>query len=161
MSIFNAEKFSFDACTETLFSLHAEVYIPKPHKFSSELPLISSMGELAELTVKIDELLPQFSDFINQFNNIIMSYSMNVIIDASGNMTLDAPTTMSEIDSPNVSKRIGILDRLIITRGQEIDQLLQKGLSIEADLKKENVNYTSQILDKVNEFKRLNSSYKQ
>nr|QDD68320.1 hypothetical protein [Ilyonectria sp.] len=174
MYIFNTEKFSFDACTETLSSLlwHAalifpvlhrkniEVAIPKPHKFT-ELPLRSSISELAELTAKINELLPQFSDFISQFNNIIISNSINVIIDTSGNMTLDAPITMSDLDAQNITKRIGIIDRLIITRGQEIDQLLQKGLSIEADLKKENVNYTSQILDKVNEFKRLNSSYKQ
>jgi hypothetical protein len=161
MSLFNTEKFSFYACTKTLFSLQADVYIPKPHKFSAELPLRSSISELAELTVKINELLPQFSDFISQFNNLIISNSINVIIDTSGNMTLDVPITMSDIDAQNIGKRIGIIDRLIITRGQEIDQLLQKGLSIEADLKKENLNYTSQILDKVNEFKRLNSSYKQ
>lgn len=160
MYIFNTEKFSFDACTETLFSLHAEVTIPKPHGFS-ELPLISSISELAEVTAKINELLPQFSDFISQFHNIIISNSMNVIIEANGNMSLDAPTTMSDADAENIAKRIGIVDRLIITRGMEIDELLQKGLSIEADLKKENVNYTSQILDKVNEFKRLQSSYKQ
>ena len=48
----------------------------------------------------------------------------------------------------------------ITTRGQEINELLQKGLEIEGKLKKENVNYTSQILDKVNEFNRLNASYK-
>lgn len=142
-----------------LLHFYKDIDIPKPHAFAS-IPLQSTMVELTEVTLKINELLPQLSDFIDQFNNIILSNNINVITDTSGNMSLDVPGTMSDTQAEKISKRISIIDRLITTRGQEINDLLQKGLGIEAELKKDNVNYTSQILDKVNEFNRLNASYK-
>ncbi len=133
--------------------------IPSPHAFVS-LPLQSTMGEFTEVMLKINELLPQFSDFISQFNNMVLTNNINVITDASGNMSLDVPGTMSDTDAETIGKRINIIDRLITLRAQEINDLLQKGLSLNAQLKKDDVNYTSEILDKVNEFKRLNASYK-
>lgn len=133
--------------------------IPRPHAFV-DLPLKSTMVELTEITLKINELLPQLSDFIGQFHNIILTNNINVITDVGGNMSLDVPGNMSDTDAEKFSRRISIIDRLITTRGQEINDLLQKGLEIEGKLKKENLNYTSQILDKVNEFNRLNASYK-
>lgn len=144
---------------DILLPIFKDIDIPKPHAFVDP-PLRSSIAELTDITLKVSELLPQLSDFITQFNHIILNNSINVITEVSGNMCLDVPDTMSDADADRISKRIGILDRLITTRGQEIDDLLQKGLGIEAKLKKDNVNYTSSILDKVNEFKRLNASYK-
>ena len=133
--------------------LYKDIHIPRPHVFA-DLPLKSMAApvELSEITLKINELLPQLSDFISQFHNIILTNNINVITDGGGNM--------SDTDAEKFSRRISIIDRLITTRGQEINDLLQKGLEIEGKLKKENVNYTSQILDKVNEFNRLNASYK-
>src|SRR6478735_4621641 len=96
---------------------YKDIDIPRPHVFA-DLPLKSTVSpvELTDITLKINELLPQLSDFISQFHSIILTNNIN--------------------------------------------DLLQKGLEIEGKLKKENVNYTSQILDKVNEFNRLNASYK-
>ncbi|MCW5971714.1 MAG: hypothetical protein KIT57_24710 [Blastocatellales bacterium] len=131
--------------------------IPKPHVFVS-LPLKSTI-ELTEITIKVSELLPQLSGFINQFNEVVITTNVNVVTDAVGNMSLDVPVTMSELEVERITKRIGILDRLITTRGQEINELLQKGINIETKLKAENPKYTSQILDQINEFKRLNASY--
>ena len=139
---------------------YKDIAIPKPHAFVN-LPLQSALvGELTEITTKINELLPQLSEFIGQFNHVVSTTNINVITDSSGNMSIDVPVTMSDIEAEKISKRINIIDRVITTRGQEIDDLLQKGLNLETKLKRENPNYTSQILDKVNEFKRLNSSYK-
>lgn len=133
--------------------------IPKPHKFI-DLPLKSTMGELTEISLQIDKLLPQLSDFIDQFNNLVLTTNINVITDTSGNMSIDVPGNMLDSEAEKISKRINILDRLITTRGQEVNDLLQKGLSVESKIRTQNSNYTSQILDKVNEFKRLNASYK-
>ena len=140
---------------------YKDIDIPRPHVFA-DLPLKSTVSpvELTDITLKINELLPQLSDFISQFHSIILTNNINVITDAAGNMSLDVPGNMSDTDAEKFSRRISIIDRLITTRGQEINDLLQKGLEIEGKLKKENVNYTSQILDKVNEFNRLNASYK-
>ena len=139
----------------TMFSYKA----PNPHAFVN-INLQSTMGELTEVISKVNELLPQLSGFIDQFNNTVLTTNINVITDVTGNMDIDVPASMSDIEANNISKRIGILDRLISTRGQEIDSLLHKGLEIESKLKEQNPNYTSQIIDKVNEFKKLNTSYK-
>lgn len=104
--------------------------------------------------------MPQLSDFISQFNNIVVTNNVNVITDAAGNMSLDVPNTMSDADLERISQRIGIIDRLITTRGIEIDELLQKSLKIEAKLKQQDPTFSSQILEKVNEFKKLNACYK-
>jgi predicted component of type VI protein secretion system len=116
--------------------------------------------ELTEVAMKINELLPQLSDFIGQFNNVVSTTNINVITDTSGNMSIDVPVTMSDIEAEKISKRINIIDRLITLRGQEINDLLQKGLNLETKLKSQNPNYTSQILAKVDEFNLLNSAYK-
>ena len=138
---------------------YINIDIPKPYAFAS-LPLKSTMAELTEVTLKINELLPQLSDFIDQFNHLVCTTNINVISDASGNMSIDVPGAMSDIEAEKISKRISIIDRLITARGEQINDLLQKGLSIETKLKSQNGNYTSQLLDKINEFKRLNTSYK-
>lgn len=124
------------------------------------LPLKSTTVELTEITMKINELLPQLSNFIDQFNSLVLSTNINVITDTKGNMAIDVPSSMSENEGEKFGKRIGIIDRLITRRDQEVNNLLQKGLEIESKLKEQNPNYTSQILDKVNEFKRLKASYR-
>lgn len=139
--------------------LYINIDIPKAHSFLN-LPLKSTMAELTEVSLKINELLPQLSDFIDQFNHLVCTTNINVISDVSGNMSIDVPRTMSDAEGEKISKRISIIDRLITTRGEQINDLLQKGLSIETKLKSQNSNYTSQLLDKINEFKRLNASYK-
>jgi hypothetical protein len=75
-------------------------------------------------------------------------------------MSVDVPSNMPNIEAERISTRIGVIDRLITTRGQEINELLKKGLSIENNLKMENSNYVSQLSDKIAEFKRLNDLYK-
>lgn len=60
----------------------------------------------------------------------------------------------------NISTRINIIDRLITTRGQQINDLLQKGIETEKNLKMGDSNYVSQISEKLLEFNKLNASYK-
>jgi len=133
---------------------------PLPHQFVTKSLQSSLIIDLTEVIISINELMPQLSDFILQFNNIVRDNSINVITETNGNMSLDVPINMPDNQAEQLSKRIGLIDRLITTRGQEIDSLLQKGLEIEKKLKEQDSEFTSQILKKVNEFKRLNNSYK-
>lgn len=79
--------------------------------------------------------------------------------DSEGNMSIDVPNHLSEDAGNKISTRISIIDRLITTRGQEINELLYKGTLIENQMKVENPKYVSQLTDKIQEFKRLNRSY--
>jgi hypothetical protein len=122
-------------------------------KLESNIDLINIISE-------VNALLPQLSGFISQFNNIVAETNINVITDSSGDMSIDVPNTMSDVDADNISKRIGIVDRLINSQGSKISHLLEKGLSIEEKLRVDDPNYSSQLMDKVKELKRLNASYK-
>src|SRR6516165_9825066 len=97
-----------------------DICIPRPYKFIS-IPLRSVvMGKLTEIVSQINQLIPQLSDFINQFNNIIITKNINVITDSSGNLSIDIPFTMSDVEAEKISKKISI----ITIQSQEINNLL-------------------------------------
>lgn len=121
---------------------------------------LKSGFDLSEIVSEINTLLPQLSDFINQFNDMVNKSGISVVTDSSGNMSIDVPNNMPDSEANKISTRIGIIDRLITTRGQEIDELLQKGVDLEKDIKKNNPDYKSQLIKEIEFFKKLNDSYK-
>jgi hypothetical protein len=163
---YTVTKLNISACIASLANI---IYIcakvshipPKPHKFV-DLPLQSSMGveQLLEIVSEINALLPQFSGFIDEFNNVLLTNNINVVLDAQHHMALDVPKTMSRPNASYFSLRIGVIDNLILTRCGEIESLIEQGYNIENELKKKDSNYSSLILDKANEFKILKASYK-
>ena len=116
--------------------------------------------ELFNIISELNTLLPQLADFINQFHIIVNQSGINVVTDVLGNMSIDVPKDMPDSVADNIGKRIGIIDRLITTRGQQINELLQNGLTIENRVKMENTKYISQLSDKIAEFKKLNDSFR-
>lgn len=130
----------------------------RPHRFSNKL--LQSEPSILDIVGQISTLMPQLADFINQFNTTVNESGVNVVTDTAGNMSVSVPGSMTDEVANAISKKIGIIDRLINTREQEISDLLQKGTSIEDKLKMDNPKYVSQLTDKLKEFKQLNSSYK-
>jgi hypothetical protein len=118
------------------------------------------MEDLNTVIIEISRLLPQLGEFITQFNNLVSSSGVNVLSDAAGNMSVDIPTTMNNVDASQVVRRLGIIDRLINTHGTTINELLQQGLDMEKQIKTTDSNYTSRLTQQIQEFKALNSSYK-
>ena len=132
--------------------------IPKPYEFLSTN--LRSDLDITDIITQINTLLPQLNDFITQFNSLVVKSGVNVITDSAGNMSIDVPQSMSDLEANDIGKRISIIDRLITTHGSSINDLFKKGLSMEDKLKIDNPNYTSQLTEKILEFKRLNASYK-
>lgn len=130
--------------------------IPKPHSFVTE----TLHCDISQIITDIAALLPQFSDFINQFNHVLSEAGINVITDSTGNMSLEVPKGMPDSVAKNVSTRIGIIDRLIMVRGLEIDSLFEQANLAESKLKLEDPNYISQVTVKYEEYKKLKASYK-
>lgn len=130
----------------------------KPHTFTAGA-LHSEMG-ISEIVSEINTLLPQFANFIGQFNTTVTQSGVNVITDSMGSMSIDVPQNMPGDVANKISTRIGVIDRLITTKGQEISDLFQKGFNLEHKLKSENPKYESQLTQMMQEFKTLNSSYK-
>jgi hypothetical protein len=132
--------------------------IPKPYAFLTTK--LESNLELTNILVEINTLLPQLSNFLTQFNSVVIETGVNVVSDSVGNMAIDVPNAMPDVDANNVSKRLGIIDRLITSHGNNINDLFNKGLTIENKLQADNPKYTSQLTEKIEEFRRLNASYK-
>lgn len=105
-------------------------------------------------------MIPQLSNFIDQFNNLVTSTNINVVTDTAGNMSIDVPVSMSDVEAHNISKRLGIIDRLITTHQNNLNDLFQKGTEIEDKLLKENPNYIPKLKEQAAEFKKLNNLYK-
>lgn len=140
------------------FFYNYRVSVPKPYPFITQT--LQSGMDIPQIIMEVNTLLPQLSDFINQFNSVVSQTGISVFTDSTGNMSIDVPQNMTDSVANNLSSRIGIIDRLINTRGQEINSLLQEGIDLENNLKKDNPNYVPKLADKVAEFRRLNESYK-
>jgi hypothetical protein len=122
--------------------------------------LQSCSDNLPDILSSLNHMLPQLAGFIEQFNNVVREFDINVITDSVGNMSIDVPGNMSPSQANLVSTRIGIIDKLINSHGSSINDLFQKGLNIENKLKLTDSNYSSILTEKVTEFKSLNASYK-
>jgi hypothetical protein len=135
--------------------------VPKPYTFCILEKQSASLPELTELIAKVDNLLPQLAEFIAQFQTTITNTGLkiNVIIDASGSLSLDVPQSMPDAEAEQLSKKISIIDRLINTRSNEIENLLQEGFKLRDNLKEDNLEINSKILQQANEFKRLKNSF--
>lgn len=142
-------------CLKNLF-LGAQVITPMPYKYINT----TLNSDISSIISELSSLVPQFSSFISQFNEVITQTGISVVTDSAGNMSIDVPGNMSDTEAGNISKRIGVIDRLIATRTQEIEDLIKKGVNIENNLRNQNPNYVSQLSDKIAEFNRLKTSYK-
>ena len=131
--------------------------IPKPSKDS----IVLHCGlDIISIISEVNTLLPQITGFITQFNDLVANSGINVVTDSGGNMEIDVPQNMSDSDAENISKKIGIIDRLITHHGQKINDLLQKGICLENNLKANNPDYVPQLTTQIDKFKELNASYK-
>jgi hypothetical protein len=75
-------------------------------------------------------------------------------------MSMDVPSNMSDLTYNSLSNNLGIIDRLINSHGTSINELLQKASVMESQIKVSESNYTSQLIDQIEKFKELNTSYK-
>jgi len=115
--------------------------------------------ELNNILTNVDQLLPQFGNFILQFNTIVIENTINVINEADGSLTIEVPKEMPDSVSQTLSQKIRILDRLVMTRTGEIDSLLQKGLVIEDQIKEQNPEFISKIIPKITKFQEVAAKY--
>lgn len=147
----------FNSVNTSLIQLNLKSNYPNPHGFESVA--LHSDTAVLEVVTEVGKLLPQLANFIGQFDATVIKSGVNVITDTTGSMSIDVPNTMSDVDSNKISTRLGIIDRLINTRGQEINLLLQKGLQL-SKVPGENTEHVSQLQSQIKEFTRLNGLYK-
>jgi hypothetical protein len=124
------------------------------------LQTVSDSDSLNAIVTEINRILPQLSNFIEQFNTTASQNNVTVMTDVNGNMSMDVPLSMPEVTYKKISLRLGIIDSLITDRGNCINGLFQEGLKIEKGFIKADSNYTSKLIEQISKFEALNSSYK-
>ena len=134
------------------------ISIPKPHPLAAkpmqaDLDILGIVNELARL-------LPQLNDFVNQFNNQIVTYDINVITDTSGNLSIQVPDTVTEAKGKLISARVNLIDNLIHNHIDKTEDLLHKGITLEEKLIDKDPDYETKLTPYVSEFRKLKSSYK-
>lgn len=75
-------------------------------------------------------------------------------------MVIDAPAAMDNTLAQQLSRRVIELDRLINLRTSDVQTLLDKGSVLETQIKIEQPQFTSKILSRADEFKKIKSTYK-
>lgn len=115
--------------------------------------------DLTDVISEISKLLPELSNYIDRFHQTLLESGVNVANDVQGNLSIDAPSTMSTSQLEQVGKKISIIDRLINTHDCTLKDLFQKGALLEESLKKENSSFSSPLLEYVNKYKDIRNSY--
>lgn len=119
--------------------------------------------EILEINQIVDEtgrLLSQLSGFITNFNNILLNAGVNTCTTPGGDFYIDAPNNIPESELTKVSKKIGIVDRLIHEHHESISDLFKKGVGLESNIKKIDPSYASPLSDQMAKFKSISASYK-
>jgi len=116
--------------------------------------------DIFAIVTELGKLLPQLQGFINNWNDTITLYGINVITDGSNDLAIDVPSSMKEVDANLCAKKIKVLDSLIHDRLDTIKDLFQRGYKLELEIKSSNSKYVSVLTEKSLILKELNNSYK-
>lgn len=116
--------------------------------------------ELTLIVTELSKLLPQLQGFISNFNETITLYGINVVTEGSGQLNIDVPYNMTEVDVDKCVKKVGILDRLIHDRTYNIENIFKNGFEIESKIKKLNDKHISVLTEKSKILTELKNSYK-
>jgi len=132
---------------------------PKPHAFVS-LPLQSGLPELLGIISDINYWLPALEGLIEQFHTLVANSDINVITEANGDMSIEVPADMPKEEANYLRKRVGVIDRLINTKGSDIHTLFEQAEAEQTKLKALNTKDIPQISKQMQAFIDLNKSYK-
>lgn len=116
--------------------------------------------ELTLIVTELSKLLPQLQGFISNFNETITLYGINVVTEGSGQLNIDVPYNMTEVDVDKCVKKVEILDRLIHDRTYNIENIFKNGFEIESKIKKLNDKHISVLTEKSKILTELKNSYK-
>lgn len=146
-------------------SSYSSVDTSVSHAFlsSTNSPILYSGNDIAELSniiLTLGSYLSEFSTFINKFDSTVVENSINVISDSDGNLSIEAPSNMSDDVAKKVATKINIIDSLITKRKCDISDLIQKGLALQNKINIVDPLYKSEILNQITEFEKLKGFYK-
>lgn len=140
---------------------HAFLTLSKPNRNILKSGFILSDTEaLSTIILSIGSHMAELTTFIHKFDTTVVENGINVVTDSSGNLSIDAPSSMTDEVANKVATKINIIDSLINKRQSDISDLIQKGLALHDKINSVDPSHKSKILNLITEFEKLKSSYK-
>ena len=137
-----------------------DITLPKPHPLTNK-PLQAGLdGDILGIVNELSRVLPQLNDFINQFDNQVITNNINVITDSSGNLSFQVPDTITEAKSKLITARMNLLDNLIHNHLDKTEGLIHKGICIEERIIDKDPEYETKLTTHISDFRKLRSSYR-
>src|ERR1700750_678151 len=112
---------------------------------------------ITDIISEINRLIPQLQGFINSYTQYITSNEITVIVE-NNNLSIEINNVSDEIAQEHLN-RIQVLDRLINNHIDNINQLLERGSTIEETLHNQDNNYIYKLTELKNRFLQLKASY--
>jgi NADH-ubiquinone oxidoreductase chain 5 len=112
---------------------------------------------ITDIVSEINRLIPQLQGFINSYTQYITSNEITVIVE-NNNLSIEINNVSNEIAQEHLT-RIQVLDRLINNHIDNINQLLERGSTIEEALHNQDNNYIYQLTELKNRFLQLKATY--
>lgn len=135
------------------------IYITK-HMENTLQTFTTDMQNYLLIINDLDGLLSQLTRLIGNFNTTILNHNLNIMVETDNALVIDAPAAMDNTLAQQLSRRVIELDRLINLRTSDVQTLLDKGSVLETQIKIEQPQFTSKILSRADEFKKIKSTYK-
>lgn len=105
--------------------------------------------ELKDYNKEIDRLNQNLRGYTKKLNELKDKHDINYSSDSAGNLSIDVPATMSDSQAADLSRRVGVIDRLYNTQQETFKSVSSSALAKTEEFKKSSGTkpYTSWFLE--------------
>lgn len=106
---------------------------------------LDNISQLASIIPEIRSNLDQYTNWINNFNNLLITNKLGATINSVGTIMIDAPSSMSDEILHNLKNRVRVLDGVIKQREGDIKSLLDQAIELKSKIKNSTTSTTPSI----------------
>ena len=92
--------------------------------------------ELKDYNKEIDRLNQNLRGYTKKLNELKDKHDINYSSDSAGNLSIDVPATMSDSQAADLSRRVGVIDRLYNTQQETFKSVSSSALAKTEEFKK-------------------------
>lgn len=105
--------------------------------------------ELRDSNKEIDNLNQNLRGYTKKLKELKNQHDINYSLDSAGNLSIDVPATMSDTQAADLSRRVGVIDRLYNTQQETFKSVSNSALAKTEEFKRSSGTepYTSSFLE--------------
>jgi hypothetical protein len=117
---------------------------------------LDNITQLASIITEIRSNMDQYTNWINSFNNLLITNKLGATINSAGTIMIDAPSSMSDEILHNFKNRVRVLDGVIKQREGDIKSLLDQAIELKSKIKNSTTSTTPSVTT-INNINNINS----